>query len=450
MNRGFVLAVAALGLLQLLVPGTSARAEAEFPLRVSEDRRHLTDASGRPFLVVGDTAWSLLAQLKASDQRDYLDDRRQRGFNAIIVSLIEHKFADRAPATIDGVEPFLKRGDFARPNPAYFDAARRTVAEAHRRGISVWLCPAYLGWGGNDEGFWREVNAAGPQALRAYGKYVGERFRDLPNIVWMPGGDFAVPENLRWAGHELALGIRDGGAAQLMTAHGGQTGAVETFGDQPWLAVDNVYRYDLDLWRPLRAANDRQTRPFVLIETAYEGEHHATPARIRRQAWWSMTCGACGQFFGNNPLWYFDGPGYPGRSASTWRHALDLAGSRDMTRLAKLLTAQPWQRLVPDLDDRLITAGGGSGESKVTAAHTPNFDRAIVYIASDGTKPRTLTGDLSRFPGPVSAQWHNPARDAVPLVVPEKLPPKPQQTLRTPGDNGMQANDWVLILEARA
>jgi hypothetical protein len=39
----------------------------------------------------------------------YLDDRAGRGFNAIIVSLIEHKFATNAPATRAGVQPSSRR-----------------------------------------------------------------------------------------------------------------------------------------------------------------------------------------------------------------------------------------------------------------------------------------------------------------------------------------------------
>jgi hypothetical protein len=203
----------------------------------------------------------------------------------------------------DGVAPFLKPGDFTQPNPAYFDYAHRAVAAANQRGITVWLCPAYLGWGGGDEGFFKEIKAAGPAVLRGYGRFVGERFKDLPNLVWMVGGDYALPEAERWAGAELALGLRDGGATQLITAHGGQTTAVETFGDQPWLAVDTVYRYQSDLWRPLQANYGRRpVRPFVLIESTYEGEHDAKPEQIWRQAWWAMLNGACGQFFGNNPL----------------------------------------------------------------------------------------------------------------------------------------------------
>lgn len=441
------------GCLALLVVATSGRpadvAKPTFPPKVSDDKRHLTDAAGRPFLVVGDTAWSLIVQLRDADVRHYLDDRKKRGFNSVIVNLLEHKFATKAPATLDGVPPFEKAGDFTRPNAAYFDRAHRVVAEANKRGLAVWLCPAYLGWAGNDEGFFKEVKAAGPKALRAYGKYVGERFADLPNIVWMPGGDYAVPKDYRWAGEEVALGLIDGGAKQLMTAHGGQTSAVETFGDRPWLAIDNVYRYQDDLWKPLRAGWAKSpTRPYVLIETTYEGEHKATPAQVRRQAWWAMTCGACGQFFGNNPIWYFDGPGYTHmKSADSWRKALDLTGSRDMARLAAFFKGRPWHRLVPDVDDKLVAAGGGA--TKATAARTADGKLAVVYVASDGKKPRVLTLNLGGFGGPVAGRWFNPAKDQPLVALAADLKNRDGQPVTTPGDNGTGANDWVLVLEVR-
>ena len=420
---------------------------ADFPLKVSESQRYLETADGKPFPVVGDTAWSLVAQLNEADIAEYLDDRKKRGFNAVLVSLIEHKFADKAPATIAGVQPFLKPGDFARPNPAYFDYAHKAVKAAHDRGISVWLCAAYLGWGGGDEGFFKEVKAAGPKALRAYGKYVGGRFKDLPNVVWVIGGDYALPEAERWAGEELAQGLREGGAGQLMTAHGGQTTAVDTFGDRPWLAVDTVYRYDLDLWKPLRAAYPRKpVRPFVMFESAYEGEHKAAPDRIRRQAWWPLLAGAAGQFFGNNPIWYFDGPGYVDRKAApTWRKALDLPGSRDVARLGAFTRRLPWHRLVPDAEDKLI-GRSGDGATKITAAATPDKKLAVVYVPSDGKKPRDLTLNLAGFPGPVAARWFNPAKDASDTPG-GTLPNRDKQAVRTPGDNGTGANDWVLVLE---
>jgi hypothetical protein len=246
--------------------------------------------------------------------------------------------------------------------------------------------------------------------------------------------------------------LHTGGAEQIRTAHGGQTSAVETFGDQAWLAVESVYRYQPDLWRPLRAAGLKQpARPFVLIESDYEGEHKAPPERIRRQAWWPMLCGAGGQFFGNNPVWYFDGPGFVDqRSAPTWQEALDLVGSRDLARLGGFFRQQPWWQFVPDLEDQLVTAGGGEDATKVTAAHTPDWNRAVLYLPAEGQGPRSVTLNLSSFSGPVTARWFNPAKDAPPTLHPRALPNRPEQRLSTPGDNGAGANDWVLILESVA
>ncbi len=94
----FRLASAASAIALSAVVVTLAAPAVTFPLRVSANRQHLEDSTGAPFLVVGDTAWSLVAQLNETDIERYLDDRAARGFNAIIVNLLEHKFASRAPA----------------------------------------------------------------------------------------------------------------------------------------------------------------------------------------------------------------------------------------------------------------------------------------------------------------------------------------------------------------
>ena len=418
-----------------------------FPLQVTPDARHLADPSGTPFLLVGDTAWSLIAQLNDADIQRYLDDRVHRGFNAIIVNLIEHKFASHAPNNLAGISPFLAPGDFAHPNPAYFDYAHAAVAEANRRGIAVFLCAAYLGWDGGDEGFFKDIKAAGPAALRQYGHFVGERFKDLPNIVWMMGGDFALPASERWAGGELAAGLRDGGATQLITAHGGQTAGIETYGDQPWLAIDTVYSYKDDLRPPLLEAwTRRPIRPFVLIETIYEGEHDSKPERIRRQSWTAMLSGAAGQFFGNNPIWHFDGPTlFP--AATDWQHALDGAGSRDMSRLGAFFRGHRWAELEPTQDPIATMAGNIQGAQAPIGAATQDKRLTIVYVPSLGTVPQAVSVDPKRLAHVSSAMWFNPAQDGA--LVDTDFRRHPNGTLWTPGDNGTSAGDWVLVLQAR-
>jgi hypothetical protein len=417
-----------------------------FPLRVSENHRALEDASGTPFRVTGDSAWSLIAQLGPVDVSSYLDDRAARGFNAIIVNLIEHTFASNAPADHGGVQPFQPSGSFRNPNTIYFTNAHRVVEEAERRGIAVWLCPAYLGWAGGDEGFFTEISAAGPAALREYGRFVGRRFKDLPNVVWMLGGDFAFPPTLRWLGDELAAGLREGGARQLMSAHGGQTTAVDTFGDRPWLAVDTVYSYAADPWPALLAAYGRTpTRPIVLIESVYEGEHDARPEQIRRQAWTAILSGAAGQFFGNNPVWHFDGPTlFP--FTGTWREALDSDGARDITRLGSLLRARLSSALEPDRDGRLVTIP--NDPRPIAAAWTVRRDVALAYFPAGSRSGSNVLVNLRGFPKPMTAHWIDPGSDAPPRDGGILKPGADGQRVTMPGDRD-PTMDWVLMLERR-
>ena len=55
-----------------------ARAGA-FPLMVSQDRRCLKDGDGTPFLITGDAAWSLIAELDREEAEFYLTTRQQQG-----------------------------------------------------------------------------------------------------------------------------------------------------------------------------------------------------------------------------------------------------------------------------------------------------------------------------------------------------------------------------------
>src|SRR5262249_49226826 len=155
-------------------------------------------------------------------------------------------------------------------------------------------------------------------------------------------GDFAPAKADQWTLSDVAEGILEEDRGHLMTAHASrERSAVEAFGDPKWLTIDSTYLSEKTLFRPmLTAYHRRPTRPFILIEYFYEGEHETKPADLRRQACWAMLSGACGQFFGNNPIWHFDGPGlFP--SEVTWQEALDSTGSQDTARLGRLFSAWP-------------------------------------------------------------------------------------------------------------
>jgi hypothetical protein len=437
--------------LMVSAAGPTGPLAAVLPLKVSDTGRHLVDQENRPFLVIGDTPWSLIVQPEEKDIERYLDDRQRRGFNAIIVNLIEHKFSSSPPNTRSGLSPFESTGDFSRPDPRYFDFAHQVIQKANARGLVVWLAPAYLGANGGDEGFFREMKGGGKDRLRSYGRFVGKRFKDLPNIVWLLGGDYTPDPPDQWTVTELAAALQEEDPGHLTTVHcSPEHSAASVFGKEPWLNVNTVYTYNAQLFRPVLAEYAVQpARPFVLIESTYEGEHNATPDQIRRQAYWAILGGGCGQFFGNNPLWHFDGPGlFPVKVS--WVDALDSTGSRDMARLGALFASLPWHWLEPEKNHAVVTDGFGNGVATALTAWTPDGKLSLTYFPSTGTEPRDFVIDGTRFTGTMRLRWFNPASGQFTGGDTSTSPKGRGHRLRTPGDNGTHANDWVLVLEAAA
>jgi hypothetical protein len=437
-------------LLSLLLAPICSQA-ATFPLKVGPNHRYLVDQRDEPFLVVGDTPWSLIVQPSEQEIDRYLDDRQRRGFNSIIVNLIEHKFCTHPPRTRSGLAPFDVPGDFSTPDTNYFDFAHKVILKANDHGIVVWLAPAYLGYGGGDEGFFREMKAGGKEKLAFYGHFVGRRFQDLPNIVWLLGGDYTPQPADQWTVSELAASIHNEDRAHPMTVHcSPETSAASVFGEESWLALNTVYTYQSNLFQPVLAEYARKpARPFVLIESTYEGEHDSTPDQIRRQAYWTMLGGGCGQFLGNNPTWHFDGPGlFP--SKLTWLQALDAAGSRDMARLGAFFRQIPWHELLPEENHSIVTEGYGKNTSAALTARTLDSKFSITYFPSaEGTGAREFYVELEAFTGPVRARWFNPASGSFTQVKGSPLRKGVSHRLTSPGDNGAKANDWLLILEAQ-
>ena len=440
-----------------------ADASAAFPLTTKPGKRYLEDADGKPFLVHGDTAWSLIGDLRREDVDLYLDDRRARGFNTILVSLIEHKFSSNAPANaygdrpfhsapfealaaLDDVVPFLSFADYSRPNEAYFAHADWVLRRAAQKGFLVLLTPSYVGWEGGSQGWYRAMAANGPERLRQYGEYLGRRYRDFGNVLWVHAGDYNPPER------ELVRAIAEGIAAvdprALHTAHTAPESApIEYWQGESWLDVNNVYTYG-----PVHAAARAQYArpegmPFFLLESAYENEHDATEQRLRTQAYQAVLSGAAGQVFGNNPIWHFDGPGLFSAPV-TWQEALDSRGAQSMSHLHDLLTTIPWWQLEPDTDHTLLTDGLGPEDARAVAASTADGSLAMVYMPDR----REITLDLAGLAGPlVEARWYDPADGRFEAVAGSPFSTTGSRRLGPQAEsNSAGFDDWVLILESPA
>jgi hypothetical protein len=411
-----------------------------FPLRVAGGARHLVDAAGRPFFMQGDAAWSLMAQLSRESVERYLDDRRTCGFNTILVSLLEHKFATNAPSNIYGEAPFTSPGSFATPNAAYFAHVDWVIQRAAAKGFLVLAVPAYLGYGGGDEGWYSEMLASGPDALRAYGRFLGARYRSSTNVIWVQGGDYDPPR--KDLVDAIAQGIAETAPGSLQTAHTApESTARGVWGDRAWLALDNVYTYG-DVYAPSAGAYNGSARPFFLIESNYENEHGVGTARLRTQAYHAVLTGAMGHVFGNNPVWHFDGPGLYDVGVS-WQAALGSSGSQSMAHLGDLLTRRAWWTLRPDLDGRFLVGGAGSGTDRVAAAVASDRTFAIAYLPS----ARAVSVDLGQLTGPsVRLTWFDPSSGLTqPAAGP--VPASGRVDLSPPGTNSAGDPDWVLVVE---
>ena len=85
-----------------------AHAQVSFPLRVSHDKRYLEDQRGKPFPILGRTAWFILSQPEKGYQQ-FVENTLSHGHNAIEFAAITHwPMGNHAPFNGEGEVPFLK------------------------------------------------------------------------------------------------------------------------------------------------------------------------------------------------------------------------------------------------------------------------------------------------------------------------------------------------------
>lgn len=422
------------------LPGFDALPPAgTFPLGVSDDGGSLVSADGRPFLLHGEAAWSLIAQLSTGDAMRYLADRHARGVTAVLVNLIEHQYADNAPRNAAGDTPFTTQGDFSTPGETYFAHADLVVDLAASQGMIVLLVPAYLGFDGTQEGWYHEMMTLPVAKCRSYGDFLGRRYASRHNIVWIWGGDYtpATGSPVELCMKAISDGIRAAEPGALASAHWApESTSREEIAFAGAIRLVGVYTY-LDVLPACRAARTTGTRmPTYLIETCYEHETirscAGTATEVRRRQWWALLgCGA-GEISGNNPIWKF---------GSGWPQELGSPGSLGQARLAAIAQQIAWQTLAPD--DALIALGQGTGDAEIAATRTADHKQAVLYIPP-GAAP-AITVDLARLVTPVTATWLDPTTNR---TTPAGSGLTGSRAFTTPGNNAGGDTDWVLLLTA--
>jgi hypothetical protein len=428
-------------------------------LKVSENRRFLVTADGRPFFWLGDTAWELFHRATREEAERYLRNRAERRFTVVqAVALAE----------LDGLNdpnPYGERplidNDPARPNERYFAHVDWIVAKANSLGLYIGLLPT---WGDK----WNRKWGVGPEIFTpenaaAYGEWLGRRYRDA-GIVWIVGGDRPVETDAHRAiVSAMARGLRTGdGGAHLITFHptGGQSSSAP-FHDEDWLdfnmrqnghTTEFTGRYD-----QTRADYDRTpVKPVVDGEPIYEDHPvsfdarklgHSMASDVRRPLYWDLFTGAFGHTYGHHSVWQMWQPGRApiNNPLLPWQEAIDQPGAAQMRHGRALIESRPFLTRVPDADlvvtDRVPTSVPGAGRYAYVGTRDADGSYAMVYAPAG----RPFTVRMSKIAGPAAeAWWFDPRTGGATRI--GRVSTTTDRVFVPP--NPGEALDWVLVLDA--
>jgi Protein of unknown function (DUF4038)/Putative collagen-binding domain of a collagenase len=420
-----------------------------YPLRAGPTQRYLVDRKGLPFLIVGDSPQALVVNVSLPDADKFMADRAATGFNSLWVNLLCNTYTGGRSdgTTFDKLAPFSTPGDLANPNEAYFRRADAVIRLAAKHGLTVLLDPIETGgWLGTllDNGVKKDY---------AFGKWLGNRYKSFPNIIWFNGNDFQQYQDptANAVVFAVARGIRATDKSHIHTVeldnfrYGSRpSGSRDSRLWTPLIGLDAAYTYYPTYAQVLKEYNRPDHIPVFMVEANYEFEHdYSGPETLRRQEYWSLLSGASGQLYGNKYTWQFiDG----------WKDHLDTTGVTELQYITKLVADRPWFKLVPDQRHKLVTAGFGSFSSSgsvndndyVTAAKTPDGKLAIAYLPTG----HTITVDLGRLKGRVKAQWYDPTTGMYTVTQGSPLANSRKRDFTPPSHNAAGDNDWVLVLTA--
>jgi hypothetical protein len=410
------------------------------PIRISSGGRYFVDERGEPFFWLGDTAWPLFAQYTLDEAESYLENRARKGFTVIQGVLAwgggTGFEANRPGPNYAGHVPWEESP--SRPNDAYFEHVDHLVRFAAARGLTLAMLPT---WGY----YVTEAEVFDPESARAYGCWLGARYREQPNIVWVNGGD-RIPVGREETYRALARGLREGdGGAHLITYHPcGWHSSSQFWHREDWLDFNMIQTWtDWDKIYPAVVCDGLMwpAKPVVLGEPAYEDgpEYPFGPIRpliVRRQAWWTFMAG--GFFtYGQNQMWRME----PG-----WTSTFDTPGASHMTQFRTIATSRAWWNMVPD--QGLFESGVSSERTLNGARRSVDGNCAMLYLSSQCHVLVRLNRILTRE---VRATWVNPQNGeqqdvgtfATGNLTQRVFPERTVQWFSTPG----HWEDAVLILD---
>jgi len=476
----------------ILLTNLTAWTEAQPPsLHVSENKHYLATMDGEIIFLNGDTGWNLARLLSREDAEHYVKVRKEQSFNLLGISAIH----SNDPTNLYGDVPFEKtegRWDPAKPvltkgkNPGnrkqydYWDHLDYILELSEEYNLYVALVLCFNDWvAGSGNGARRSHIVFNVDNAYEYGYFIGDRYRDKTNILWMMGGDrsavygeFDYTEVYRAMAEGCADGIKSEKSHNskydmegiLMSYHPQKKNPNSSlwFHEDDWLIFNSVQACPFDQEKLIGADYQRiPVKPTWLFEGRYEHYTHAyKPWHIRFQAYLSVFAGGFGHLYGSEAIWDFD---------PTWKTDIHWDGGLHMKYLSYILTEGLDRASFGDLiPDTTLLENKDLGRTSIQCWNTKSLDapysnRIAAMATEDYTTVLVYSADGSTIelrnellPALYNAYWYDPRSGRFS----EKKEINHKQALvedyielrddtliiDLPGEPGSD-NDWVLLLE---
>jgi Protein of unknown function (DUF4038)/Putative collagen-binding domain of a collagenase/Immunoglobulin I-set domain len=430
-----------------------------YPLKKLPGQHYLVDQNNVPFFIQGDSPWTLAMQLTTADQDYYISNRWAQGFNAIIMDMHPASGGNGTEQAVNqmtnvyGNEPFTNTIDgglytnLLSVNLNYFTNVDHVIQKAAQYGMTVFLYPMYDGAENSSQGWWPQMVGDGSNMLYQYGQWVGNRYKNTPNLVYIGAGDFNEPNppNTLWSA--VAHGILSVDTNHLFTAQasvaawGGGLSARQWYSND-WCNLNSSYPRS-PAPGPYITYNFAQTNyqlnpvfPSFSREPYYEFTPYSpenSAYDCRRYAWGSVTYGEAGHFYGNAYISTYD-------FTFGWQTQIWSQGAVDIGNVNKLMQTRPWWNCAPDYNNTTVIGGYGTygQEDYITCMREATGKTVIAYIPNGTMTP---TVDMTQISGSTAnAWWYNTQTGVAALI--GNYGTTGSQVFMPP-----DTNDWVLVLD---
>ena len=365
-------------------------------LKISENGHYFTK-DGAPFFWLGDTIWPAPCAFNEEELTFYLKRRSEQGFTVVHIMIPWVSFGGELCAVSESDTtasmPMWHNNNPATPKEDYFKLVDGVINIAAKYGIAIVLLPC----GGGSGTFvdYHKIITAGN--AKAYARWMAERYKGIPNIIWANGFDMQ-PWMYEDIAREFAAGIKECGAGQLMSYHACGAMSSSYFHNEDWLDMNFIQTWaDYEMIPKMVTADyyRKPYKPVVHVEGAYEHgtEYPTGPITARLVRWQAYVSILSGGFhtYGHNDIW---------RKTPYWRECVDATGANDLTVLKNFFTSLAWWKLKPDM----TLFAPGSWRARAAAISEDN-DFAVIYYPSRMELPI----NISRLGSSVRAVWIDPS-----------------------------------------